>query len=133
MHGSVHMVLQEFSASRVGASLDSWAASHEAHFSARSRAARARKPLGDYERRRQQIIDEHLERYREVRAYFADRKDDLLIMSITAGEGWEKLCPFLGMPIPEVPFPRVNRVGGAWQQAFRRVKRAAKASRGRRR
>jgi hypothetical protein len=26
-------------------------------------------------------------------------------MDITAGDGWEKLCGFLGMPVPDAPFP----------------------------
>ena len=29
----------------------------------------------------------------------------LLVMDITAGDGWEKLCSFVGMPVPEGPFP----------------------------
>ncbi len=33
----------------------------------------------------------------------------LLVMDITAGEGWEKLCPFLGVAIPAVPFPHEDR------------------------
>lgn len=28
-------------------------------------------------------------------AYFRDRKNDLLTMRISEGEGWEMLCPFL--------------------------------------
>jgi hypothetical protein len=32
----------------------------------------------------------------------------LLVVDITAGEGWEKLCPFLGVPIPDRPFPHAN-------------------------
>lgn len=24
------------------------------------------------------------------------------------GEGWERLCPFLGVPVPDTPFPHVN-------------------------
>jgi hypothetical protein len=43
-----------------------------------------------------------------VRQYFADRPDDLLEMDITAGDGWDVLCPFLGMPSPTIPFPHVN-------------------------
>ena len=45
----------------------------------------------------------------DVRRYFADRPDDLLEMNIVAGEGWEKLCPFLGLPIPDAPFPHRNQ------------------------
>lgn len=32
--------------------------------------------------------------------------DRLLVMEL--GDGWEKLCPFLGKPIPDEPYPRVN-------------------------
>jgi hypothetical protein len=32
----------------------------------------------------------------------------LLVIDITAGEGWEKLCPFLGLPISTAPFPHVR-------------------------
>ena len=33
-------------------------------------------------------------------------EEQLLHMKIT--EGWEPLCNFLGLPIPDEPFPRVN-------------------------
>jgi hypothetical protein len=33
----------------------------------------------------------------------------LLVLNIVAGEGWDKLCPFLGVPIPTVPFPHMNK------------------------
>jgi hypothetical protein len=46
---------------------------------------------------------------REVLEYFADRPQDLLVMRLTEGDGWDKLCPFLGVPIPETPFPHENR------------------------
>ena len=41
-----------------------------------------------------------------VRAHFGGRPHDLLVMDITNGDGWERLCPFLGRPVPDVPFPR---------------------------
>lgn len=43
--------------------------------------------------------------------YFANRPQDLLIMDICAGDGWEKLCPFLGRPIPDRKFPSLNVFG----------------------
>lgn len=48
-------------------------------------------------------MTEHVAR---VRAHFAHRPDDLLVMDIAAGDGWEVLCPFLGVPAPDAPFPR---------------------------
>lgn len=38
--------------------------------------------------------------------YFKNRESDLLIMDITKGDGWDKLCPFLDKPVPSVTFPR---------------------------
>jgi hypothetical protein len=45
---------------------------------------------------------------REVLAYFAGRQDDFMVMDLAAGDGWEKLCRFLGQPVPDVPFPHAN-------------------------
>jgi len=46
---------------------------------------------------------------REVRDYFKDRPEDLLELNITLNEGWEKLCPFLGLPVPKTAFPHSNK------------------------
>jgi hypothetical protein len=42
----------------------------------------------------------------DVRKYFREREQDLLIMDICGGDGWDKLCPFLGKEIPDYPFPK---------------------------
>ena len=47
-------------------------------------------------------FDRHTE---SVRKYFEGREQDLLILNVTEGDGWDKLCPFLGKPVPEVEFP----------------------------
>jgi hypothetical protein len=49
--------------------------------------------------------DAHL---RNVAEYFRGRESDLLVLDVCAGEGWEKLCPFLGLEAPDAPFPRAN-------------------------
>jgi sulfotransferase family protein len=46
--------------------------------------------------------------HRRVAEHFRHR-DDLLVMNITAGDGWELLAPFLDRPIPLEPFPAENR------------------------
>ena len=50
-----------------------------------------------------------LARYRrhntEVREYFRDRPDDLLVMDVDAGLNWEPLCRFLGTTAPSTPYP----------------------------
>lgn len=45
----------------------------------------------------------------DVLDYFTGRPDDLLVLDICSGEGWEKLCSFLNLPIPEQPYPHANR------------------------
>lgn len=47
--------------------------------------------------------------YQEIQDYFKDRPEDLLEMSLSAGDGWEKLCTFLGQAVPTKPFPRANK------------------------
>ncbi len=45
----------------------------------------------------------------EVREYFRDRPDDLLVVDWARGDGWPELCSFLGQPLPDRPFPHANR------------------------
>ncbi|MEM9302993.1 MAG: sulfotransferase [Pseudomonadota bacterium] len=50
--------------------------------------------------------------YARVEHRFAGREDDLLVMNIPAGDGWENLCGFLDCPVPEIPFPHENKGKG---------------------
>ena len=43
-----------------------------------------------------------------VREYFSGRPDKLLVLDVTGGEGYEKLCPFLGRDVLDKPFPHAN-------------------------
>lgn len=52
---------------------------------------------------------ERYERHnRDVLAHFRERPDQLLVMDFAKGDGWEKLCRFLALPVPSVEFPRVK-------------------------
>ncbi|WP_146166703.1 sulfotransferase family protein [Streptosporangium nondiastaticum] len=44
----------------------------------------------------------------EVLRHFAGRDGDLLVLDITDGQGYERLAPFLGLPVPDEPFPHHN-------------------------
>lgn len=46
--------------------------------------------------------------------YFAQRPADLLVLDVAAGQGWNELCPFLGKPVPELPFPKSNVTRILW-------------------
>lgn len=58
---------------------------------------------------REKFIDAYHRHHADVRRYFKDRPQDLLEIDIISGEGWEKLCPFLEIPVPDVPFPHSNK------------------------
>lgn len=49
-----------------------------------------------------------------VLEYFKERPNDLLVMDISNGDGWEKLCPFLGKSVPDIPFPKSNVTQIRW-------------------
>jgi sulfotransferase family protein len=47
---------------------------------------------------------------KDVLDYFGDRLGkDLLVLDVSAGDAWDKLCGFLGQPKPAAPFPHYNR------------------------
>jgi hypothetical protein len=58
---------------------------------------------------------EHLAIYerhqREVAAFFSQRRASSALLRVCweDGDGWEALCPFLGLPVPDAPFPHENR------------------------
>lgn len=54
---------------------------------------------------------------REVQEYFATRPDDLLVIDLPNDDGWSRLCPFLGQPIPKQPFPHANKA--SWSRKFK--------------
>lgn len=57
----------------------------------------------------------------EVKEYFAGRDDDLLVIDVCGGEGYEKLCPFLGEQLPADHFPKEN-ASRSWGRLMRRIR-----------
>jgi hypothetical protein len=89
--------------------VDGWIDSRRRH----GERNHARKAQGAYDgtfleiepdRWRQQFLEHHA----RVEEYFRGR-DDLLVMRITRGDGYELLCPFLGVARPSSPFPWSHR------------------------
>ena len=108
---------------------DRWLASICDHFGAHPDVMQqltygedAAAPVGN-EARYRAVYDAH---NAAVRAYFQERPGDLLEMNLAHGDGWEKLCPFIGEPTPERPFPRVNTTAARkslWQRARRKLRK----------
>ena len=65
--------------------------------------------VGCPEGNEQRYIDTLVYHNHCVFEYFNDREEDFLAMDITRGDGWQKLCAFLGKPTPSVPFPHANK------------------------
>ena len=49
-----------------------------------------------------------------VKDYFKERPGDLLVIDVTAGQGWDPLCGFLGLPVPDIAFPKANVTRIRW-------------------
>lgn len=52
----------------------------------------------------------HVKRLHEenVRSHFAARPDKLLVFDVFRGDGWPELCRFVGLPVPDGPYPHQN-------------------------
>lgn len=99
-----------------------WFSSIEGHFGANADEIQAfiygrdaAAPAGN----RQRYLDICSRHERDVRAYFADRAGDLLVMDLERGDGWSELCAFLGVAIPAGPFPAKNRLADRKTLSFR--------------
>lgn len=99
-----------------------WFASIEGHFGANADAmqafvygADAAAPSGNKAR----YVESMARHDRAVRAHFADRPNDLLVMDLERGDGWDELCAFLGAPVPDAPFPAKNRSSDRKTLSFR--------------
>ena len=52
------------------------------------------------------IYNNHI---RDVLEYFSDKPEKLLHVCWEDGDGWDKLCPFLNLSIPNKDFPHLNQ------------------------
>ena len=70
--------------------------------------ARYEQHLRVHEPGKESMTESYLRYNREVQDYFAGT-GRLLVMNFEQGDGWEKLCGFLGLPVPDREFPHANR------------------------
>ena len=93
--------------------VDDWVSSRIRHVEANRSARDAGRPHGNFmDIDVEAWVIERDAHHAAVLAHFAGRPDDLLVLDLCAGQGWERLAPFLGWErIPERPFPWENRSG----------------------
>ena len=107
----------------------SWFRSIEGHFGANESALGAfiyGEDAAAPANNRARYIDVFEAHERAVRDHFATRPADLLIMDLAAGDGWEKLCAFLGVDAPSEPFPIRNAAGERDKLAFKLRRKLAR-------
>ncbi len=51
----------------------------------------------------------------DVCTWFKDRPADMLVLNVCKGDGWDKLCQFLNLPVPSKEFPKTNASNEAWK------------------
>lgn len=49
------------------------------------------------------------EHHREVKNYFSDRAQDLLVLNFSENLDWKPLCRFLNVEVPDIPFPHKHK------------------------
>jgi hypothetical protein len=57
--------------------------------------------------------------------HFKDRSEQLLVLNLTASEGWTKLCPFPGEQIPVIEREKLRWRKNFWRM-YRNFRRQAK-------
>ena len=79
---------------------------------------------GDPVDRKKEYIDRFNSHIQSVKAHFKDRSDDLLIMNLKNGDGWDELCAFLDKSRPKGEFPHKNRkeVRTWWGRLLTKIK-----------
>ncbi len=75
------------------------------HSSVRELCYGAGAPLGN----EQKYLETYRQHVLQVKEYFKDRPDDLLIVDWENGDRWESVCRFLDKPIPTALFPHENK------------------------
>ena len=92
--------------------VDEWWSSTLNHFGGRTTPMREWiYGVGDPSGHEEQYRERYEAHNRAVLDHFADRPGDLLVLRLSEGDGWEPLCRFLEVPVPDRPFPHANRAG----------------------
>lgn len=86
--------------------LDSWLRSFEAHVRRNRLNPRYSGNLRFFHRDAQVYLWQT--HHKNVMDYFK-RSENFLVMDMAKGEGWKKLCLFLGTTVPDRPFPHENQ------------------------
>ena len=94
--------------------IESWLISCKEHWRVREEFERAgqanrKRIYGSMDFNRKSFRAVYEKHEARVRKHFGSRPEKLLILDVCGGEGYEKLCRFLGLDVINKPFPHRNR------------------------
>jgi hypothetical protein len=99
---------------------DDWVESNKRHRSQLSEETRKEGNWEDFDEKSER--DYHRKHTKRVLDFFEDKPDELLVLDICGGDGYDKLCPFLGIDIPDEPLPYRHKRSRPYFAHFRRPK-----------
>ncbi len=99
---------------------DDWVESNKRHRSQLSEETRKEGNWEDFDEKVER--DYHRKHTKRVLDFFKDKPDELLVLDICDGDEYEKLCPFLGIDIPDESFPHRHKRSVPYLGHFRRPK-----------
>lgn len=85
----------------------------------------AASPIGNEEL----YLNRYLKHNLEVKEYFKDRPEDLLVIDIAEQKEWTELCHFLKKPIPKENFPHENKAQYLLNESQEEKKKSITSSR----
>ena len=89
-----------------------WHRSTARHFAEYADNPYRQQMFGCFKYKKKAFQDAYDNHRKMVQKHFRKRANNLLLMNIMTGDGWEQLCPFLGKSIPEEPFPWLGKFKG---------------------
>ena len=57
----------------------------------------------------EELVARFIRHNTDIIEHFKTRSEHLLVVNLEAGDSWKKLCHFLKTPVPDIPFPHLNR------------------------
>ena len=105
--------------------MDDWIKSRYQHVSSISNLKKMQKKYPDnpwYNLDTDAWKIEYEEHHANVKSYFKNRPDDLLIFNLFAGDSWKELCDFLKVEKPDIDFPIKNKA----DEKINPIKKASK-------
>jgi hypothetical protein len=109
--------------------VDDWIKSRTAHVKSFDNLEKLQKeqPENNWFNLRTDIWKQEFKEHEEdVTSYFKERKADYLHFDVTNGSGWEELCNFIQVPIPNTPFPNLNKSQSYYRKVLKKLKKLLK-------